>query len=407
MKRTIILSVAVLLTTLGVCSIAEAQQRYWPRVMARDSVPQQRVKPLQLVEVDTTQLVDFFIDRMRQRVQWMLPKGGLRPIVAKPLPRSMWHEVWQAWSYRVHDSINLVGGLGDAERDVAVFSAAQTVAQGVQAYLHSGQAEVYDAIELALYNGVASGVYGQASDTAAVTAGYWALQAQNLLMATDGDSTLYINLYAMTDGTFDIAGRKVWLFVDTSMPWAGLCKISLQVLEGNPKMRLALRLPLWARGMAYNKAFTIRSGQTLATVTHKDLMQMDMREDGYIVIDRDWREDTQIVIDLAMPVQYWSVTSPQGASFVPQVLRRGPLTYAFWRPQGKYYFSDRTPIRWQFDLDHYDAFALITTLHSTPPDPKLREQGDTACYLIPYHAILKDHTLPLQLWTHEGSRPAQ
>lgn len=382
-----------------------AQRSYWPRTITRDSIPPLRKQPLTLVAVDSTQLADFFIDRMRQRAQVLLPGPALRPCVAQPLPTQAWPALWQAWSRRIHDSINEVGGIGNAERSPAVATAAQTVEQGVQLYLHTGQAEVFDAIEMALYNGVASGLYGRATATDAFTAAYWGLQAPHLLMATDGDSTLYINLYAATDGIFNIGGRKVALYVDTSMPWAGLCKLSLQVLEGAPRLRLALRLPLWARGQALQDRFHIKTSQTLAIVTQQNLMQMDQREQGYIVLDRDWSSETQVVLELAMPVQYWShkADTAHTTAFVPQFLRRGPLTYAFWREQGKHYFSDKTPIHWKFDLTHYDAFALITKLHTQRPRYTTGEQGDTACYLIPYHAILKDHTWPLQLWTHDGT----
>lgn len=381
-----------------------AQRTYWPKLIARDSVPAQRVRPLQLVAVDTAQLVDFFIYRMRQRAQQILPGPPLRPLRVKDIASEAWPRYWRAWSLRVHDSINEVGAIGDAERTPAVITAAHTVEQGLMAYLHSGQAEAFDAIEMALYNGVASGLYGQATFEDATTAALWGLQAQHMLMATDGNSTLYINLYAATDGVFDVAGRKVSLFVDTSMPWAGLCKLHVQVLEGDPHLRLALRLPLWSRGMLPNKRFVVKTRDASARVTIKDMMQMDLREDGYIVLDRDWSEDTQVVVELAMPVQYCSHEVADYTKFVPQYLRRGPLTYAFWQPQGKHYFSDRTRLYWKFDLEHYDAFALITSLHSQPPRYVTDEVGDTACYLLPYYTLLKDHPFPLQIYTHEGGK---
>ena len=55
---------------------------------------------------------------------------------------------------------------------------------------------------------------------------------------------IYVNLYASSETSFDIGGRKLSLAVDSEMPWGGKSKLMISAGEGI-QANLKLRIPAW------------------------------------------------------------------------------------------------------------------------------------------------------------------
>lgn len=143
------------------------------------------------------------------------------------------------------------------------------------------------------------------------------------------DASLYVNFYAASEGTAEVAGTSVRLAQATDYPWDG--RIRLRVDPARPAtFALHLRLPGWAQGRPVpsdlytyaertHPAWTLRVGGQACTPP---------LESGYVVITREWRAGDVVELDLPMPVHtvhgHPKIEAVSGAV----AFERGPVVYA-------------------------------------------------------------------------------
>lgn len=225
-------------------------------------------------------------------------------------------------------------------------------------FLMTGDAKYMDVFERSLYNGVLSGVSlsgdrffypnpleydGKAANnhgfagrapwfgcaccppnvlrTIASLGGYVA--------AVQGDK-LFVNLYAQSETTATIAGQKVKLEQTTRYPWEGA--VTLRVRPEKPAtFALCLRIPGWAQGRplpsdlyTYDDPAPAKwsvkvNGRTLKVTPQQ----------GYAVIQRQWKAGDTVALDLPMPVRRVAGHAQIAATRGLVALERGPVVYAF------------------------------------------------------------------------------
>jgi DUF1680 family protein len=202
-------------------------------------------------------------------------------------------------------------------------------------------AKYADVIELALYNGILSGVSLSGdkffySNPLAVNGRYkpegrrhqdvrqeWfnvcccptnvirLLASLGEYVYSTADNALYVHLYASGTATTELAGRTVSLKQQTGYPWDG--QIALTVGADRPgAFSLMLRIPAWCR----RYKLTVNGKVFAAPVVR-----------GYARITRKWSDGDQVRLVLDMPVER-VVANPAVPDNVGKVaLQRGPIVY--------------------------------------------------------------------------------
>ncbi len=201
-----------------------------------------------------------------------------------------------------------------------------------------------DAMERALYNGVASGIsldgrrffyanplavrpatFGGRGDHVTATRQDWfgcACCPPNIarLMASlpqyvysQGRREAYVHLYAQGSGRFEMGGVPVAVSQRTRYPWHG--KVTLAVRTKEPtEFTLSLRIPGWCRKAAL-------------TVNGKAVRLSGVMKKGYAHLKRVWKRGDRAVLDLPMPVERVRSHPKVQANVGRVALQRGPIVY--------------------------------------------------------------------------------
>jgi len=191
-------------------------------------------------------------------------------------------------------------------------------------FLYTGDAKYMDVAELALYNGVISGVslsgdkffydnplesmgqheraewFGCACCPGNVTR--FMASIPNYMYATEGGD-IFVNLYIQSQSKIETAGNTVELAQTTSYPWDGEVKISVAP-AAESRFKIYLRIPGWARKSPVPTdlySFVDEAGKYSVSVNGKPVSKR--LHDGYVVIDRTWSEGDEIEVSLPMDVR--------------------------------------------------------------------------------------------------------
>ncbi len=214
-----------------------------------------------------------------------------------------------------------------------------------------GDARYADVLERALYNGVLSGVsqdgtkffyvnplesagthqrspwFGCACCPPNVTRTLAALGGYAYAVSAN---SLYVNLYIQGSAQAKVGDTAVALKVTTEYPWDG--KVALQLTPAaRAKFALRLRVPGWC--------------QNASVAVNRREMKVTVLEQGYLVLDREWKRGDRVELDLPMPVQRIAANPKVKADHGLLAIQRGPIVYcleqcdhsepvaALWLPQ--------------------------------------------------------------------------
>jgi len=124
-----------------------------------------------------------------------------------------------------------------------------------------------------------------------------------------GENSIYVHLYTGSRAEFDLSCGKVTIEQSTKYPWDGAVKLTVR---GAGRYTLALRVPGWCR----QAALTV-NGQAAEPTAVK----------GYILLNRDWAGQTEILLTLDMPVAVMQASPLVRADAGKVAVQRGPLVY--------------------------------------------------------------------------------
>ncbi|MCY2952542.1 MAG: glycoside hydrolase family 127 protein [Planctomycetota bacterium] len=216
--------------------------------------------------------------------------------------------------------------------------------------LLKGQAKYADVMELALYNGMLSGISiagnsffyqnplasngGRRSSWIGLSCCPTNLariipQVGGLVYAR-GKGRVYVNLYAAGEASIKMAdGVTIKLSQQTDYPWDGRVRLAVTPDQAS-EFALCLRIPGWALGRPVPSDLYHFASSKAPPVTLKvngRAANSPPQDDGYIHLRRRWQTGDVVELELPMPVQrvyaHEKVKDDEGKV----ALMRGPIVY--------------------------------------------------------------------------------
>ena len=363
--------------------------------------PTRLAKPLRFVPADSVALYDFYWSAFADSARKFFPEAKPYTIEAQRMSDKKWAKALEEWKKFVSDSINLVGGTGDEERELQTFSAINTIHSTAPLYLASGDAHYFEAIDYALQNGVRGGLSHSDPPQARMAAAVEALSATGYFAATS-DSALYLNLFAECEFTARVGKRDVHVEMHASYPWTGLIKAKINVLSEDKRLKIYVRIPEWASGkVLMSERYETMPARYRSMISVGDIQQRMKIKNGYVLVEREWTEDDNVlVIEYAMPVHH--IRSKADTSKL--AIKRGPLVYAFTAPTAGKSYDPTSTIRFIFDNKVRQSFILHGTFsnpNSSHPNPS--EKATTPFQMAPYYVMHEESPKRVQVFVHSGN----
>jgi DUF1680 family protein len=217
--------------------------------------------------------------------------------------------------------------------------------------LLKAEAKYADVMELALYNGVLSGIslagdgffYGNPlTSRKGASRHTWiglACCPTNLtriipqvsgFVYARGTDRLYVNLYAAGEAEIEFDGvGTVTLTQQTDYPWDG--RVRLTVTPQKPAaFTLCLRIPGWARARPVPSdlyRFAQTDAPPVAVTVNGEAVDPTPKHDGYIHVNRTWQPGDTLALALPMPVRRVHAHEQVEADRGKVALMRGPIVY--------------------------------------------------------------------------------
>ncbi len=259
--------------------------------------------------------------------------------------KTLWNALERLWNDLVNRKMYVTGGVGaryegealgepyELPNEKAYAETCAAIANFMWNYrmlLASGESRFADVMELALYNGILSGIsldgkeyfyVNPLADRGSHRRQRWfacACCPPNLArtvtalpgyLYTTSSEGIWVHLYASNVAEIEVNGSLVRVTERTNYPWEGLVEF---IVSGNSSFSLFLRKPAWC------ERFSLSINDEPAEVP---------LEKGYLVVRREWRENDTVTLELEMKPEFLE-SHPCVSENVGRVaIRRGPLVY--------------------------------------------------------------------------------
>lgn len=289
-------------------------------------------------------------------------------------------------------------------------------------FLLHGDAKYIDVMERTLYNGLISGIsldgklffypnplesVGQHSRSSWFGCACCPGNVTRFMASVPGyvyayrDKSVYINLFVNSKGEIDMSGRTVSIHQETEYPWKGTVKMTVDP-EPACKFDLYVRIPGWARNQPIPSdlyRFMNQSDKKVTITVNGSPFRFKMKN-GFARIDRYWKKNDMIVLDLPMPIRrvlaHDSVAADQGRV----ALQRGPVVYCAEWPDNEgghvrnLLLSDDAMVDTEFRADMLHGIQIIrgkAVGYEYGDDETSVRKSEKDFIAIPYYA-----------WAHRG-----
>ena len=223
------------------------------------------------------------------------------------------------------------------------------------------------------------------------------------------DNDLYVNLFAANTATLALGGKNVTIQQETNYPWEG--DIAIKVLQNKAKaFNMMVRIPGWVQSRVVPSDLYAYNDDIFSTyeITVNGQKVDSELENGYMVINRNWKKGDVVRIHFDMPVRT-VVASPRVSDDRGRVaVERGPLVYCTeWADNDgidpHHLLLSRKP---QFDVlptygienkEGNGQTFNVTAISAQVQEASISNEGklaakDVTIKLIPYYA-----------WNHRGA----
>ena len=255
----------------------------------------------------------------------------------------------------------------------------------------TGDAKYIDILERSLYNGALDGLsmsgdrffYGNplASDGSSSRSEWFgtACCPSNIsrLIASVGDyiyatsdDEIFVNLFIGSSTTIDRKKGSIEVTQRTQYPWDGI--VSIEISPEKPvKQKINVRIPGWVRGIpvpgeTYRHLDTTASDLKLFVNAKRFPVSL---ENGYAVIDREWKKGDRILLSMQMLVRRVTADDKVRGNAGLVALERGPLVYCLEQADNKdgvtnIVLPDNAPINASYMPDELGGVVIIDALGS-------------------------------------------
>lgn len=130
---------------------------------------------------------------------------------------------------------------------------------------------------------------------------------------TVNEETIYTNLYIGGEASINLGENEIKLIQETDYPWKEEIKIKVLAKE-EVKFTLALRIPGWCP-------------EAKIKVNNKVINIEEIKFNGYVMLNREWKDSDEIVLILKMPILRMKANPLVRADIGKVAIQRGPLVY--------------------------------------------------------------------------------
>ena len=361
--------------------------------------------------------------------------AGMADIAALTGDQSYIDAIDRIWENIVGKKFYITGGVGATASGEAfgrnyelpnMTAYCETCAAIAQVYLNyrlfllHGDSKYYDALERSLYNGVISGIsidggnffYPNPLESAGQhrrqpwfgcaccpsNAARFIPSLPQYIYAVK-DNSLYVNLFNANTVNVQVGKKKVELEQQTNYPWDG--DVTLKINNGAGQYALNIRIPGWVRGeVVPSDLYAFVDGKQLNYTVKVNGQPVEGElQQGYFVIDRNWKKGDKVEIHFDMEPRVVRANAKVEADRGRVSVERGPLVYcAEWCDNQFDISSMLVNQKPQFQLGDKEIMNTNVKTLTTDAQSLLRdEQGklqtaDQHLVLIPYYA-----------WAHRGA----
>ncbi|GLH71753.1 hypothetical protein GETHLI_02550 [Geothrix limicola] len=154
------------------------------------------------------------------------------------------------------------------------------------------------------------------------------LAALSGYMYATKEDRLYVNLFAQSQATTEVAGTAVSLNQTTDYPWSGRIRLGVDPVRPGV-FSVCIRIPGWTQGHPLpSDLYTYRDAK--ADGWHISIngkaVKAELR-DGYAVLTRTWQKGDAVEVNLPMPVRTVLGHAQVAATRGRIALERGPVVY--------------------------------------------------------------------------------
>jgi hypothetical protein len=142
------------------------------------------------------------------------------------------------------------------------------------------------------------------------------------------ENKLYVNLFAANTATIAFGGKNVTIQQETNYPWDG--DIAIKVLQNKAKaFTMMIRIPGWVQNRAVPSDLYTYNDDIFSTydITVNGQKVDGELQNGYMVINRNWKKGDVIRIHFDMPVRTVVASLRVGDDRGRIAVERGPLVY--------------------------------------------------------------------------------
>lgn len=363
--------------------------------------------------------------------------SGVADVASLTNDTAYFHALTRIWDNMASKKLFITGGIGSRAQGegfgpnyelnnhtayAETCAAIANVYWNQRMFLATGNAQYIDVLERALYNGVISGVslsgnkffydnplesmgqhdrqawFGCACCPGNITR--FVASVPGYMYANQGND-IYVNLYAQSKGSLKTANNTVQLSQATQYPWDGLVKITVKPTTQS-QFSIKLRIPGWANEQAvptdlykFNQAADskyevwLNGKKTIAKL-----------QNGYVVLNKTWRNGDIIEVRLPMPVRRIQANTQVKDNEGKLVFQRGPVVYCLegWDQGDKHIFNKYIPETAKIDFCfNKNLLSGVVTLNGNAKELSLDADNKLVEKEVPFLAI------PYSTWDNRGS----
>lgn len=284
-------------------------------------------KPLRFIPTDSVVCWDEDWCNLQQTAIRSGVNGRSYPLDIAPMKRKALRQLAEQWEKDIAAQFDLTGALIDVPAGEQAYAAVRTVETSARLLTLTGQAHYAEALERLAFNLLPRLALDSADAPGRHMAGRLLLSLVGTTYAAD-DEGVFINFYTNSFARTTVGTRSVSIDMVTAMPHDARIKLRIGLSRGTQRMKVRLRLPLWACRQAFPaSAYTTNEPAGLCPEIFVNGRSEQLPvEQGYIVIDRYWNNGDEVYLDFPFsPLCLRSLRPCENSTST--AIQRGPLLY--------------------------------------------------------------------------------